>query len=89
MLFHNTDIFAHEEYLNLHRQWWRFWHNSADESSLSLLGVETSVSAIDGDSDCETGVPVVARTGGTGVPGWPTGVVGACKIMVTGAGSGT
>lgn len=61
----------------------------ADESSLSLLGVETSVSAIDGDSDCETDVPVVARTGGTDVPGWPTGVVGACKVMVTGAGSGT
>ncbi len=27
MLLYNTDIFTHQEYLNLHRQLWRFWHN--------------------------------------------------------------
>lgn len=61
----------------------------ADISRLSLFGVEIGVYTTDRNRDNESGVLVVSGTGGTGVDGLPTGVVGICKITVTGAGSGT
>ena len=58
----------------------------AGESLLSLFGVKANVPVIDGDSDYDTGMSVVA---GTGAPGWPTGLADGCKAMFTGTGSGT